>query len=97
MISNGDSPAGPSMMSPEMYQTFALPYEKKVCDWSHQQGLPYLLHICGNTDIILDDMISVGVDVLELDYLTKYYELKNCLLFLILRYWNKEKETAVYQ
>lgn len=70
MISNGDSPAGPSMMSPEMYQTFALPYEKKVCDWSHQQGLPYLLHICGNTDIILDDMISVGADVLELDYLT---------------------------
>lgn len=70
MISNGDSPAGPSMMSPEMYQTFALPYEKKVCDWSHQQGLPYLLHVCGNTDIILDDMISVGADVLELDYLT---------------------------
>ena len=28
------------------------------------------MHICGNTDIILDDMISVGADVLELDYLT---------------------------
>ena len=51
-------------------RVFALPYEKKVCDWSHQQGLPYLLHVCGNTDIILDDMISVGADVLELDYLT---------------------------
>jgi uroporphyrinogen decarboxylase len=28
MVSNGDSPAGPSMISPEKYQQFALPYEK---------------------------------------------------------------------
>lgn len=70
MVSNGDSPAGPSMLSPDMYGKFALPYEKKVCTYAHQCGIPYLLHICGNTDIIIDQMISCGADALELDYKT---------------------------
>ncbi|MEY8607890.1 uroporphyrinogen decarboxylase family protein [Parabacteroides segnis] len=70
MVSNGDSPAGPSMLSPEMYEQFALPYEKKICAYAHQSGIPYLLHICGNTDIIIDQMITCGADALELDYKT---------------------------
>ena len=77
MVSNGDSPAGPEMISPDMYMRYALPYEKKIIDRSHQLDLPYCLHICGNTDIILDGMISSGTDALELDYKTdirKIYE-----------------------
>lgn len=70
MVSNGDSPAGPSMLSPDMYGQFALPYERKVCEYAHQSGIPYLLHICGNTDLIIDQMITCGADVLELDYKT---------------------------
>ena len=70
MLSNGDSPAGPSMISPETYIKYALPYEKRVCDHAHSLGLPYLLHICGNTDLILEQMASVGTDALELDYKT---------------------------
>lgn len=73
MVSNGDSPAGPSMLSPDMYERFALPYEKKVCEYAHQLGIPYLLHICGNTDIIIDQMITCGADVLELDYKTNIH------------------------
>lgn len=70
MVSNGDSPAGPCMLSPDMYEQFALPYEKKICAYAHQSGVPYLLHICGNTDLIIDQMIRCGADVLELDYKT---------------------------
>jgi uroporphyrinogen decarboxylase len=33
-------------------------------------GLPYVLHICGNTSLILEDMVSTGADGLELDYKT---------------------------
>lgn len=73
MVSNGDSPAGPSMLSPDMYGRFALPYEKKVCEYAHQLKIPYLLHICGNTDIIIDQMITCGADVLELDYKTNIH------------------------
>ncbi len=70
MVSNGDSPAGPSMVSPEMYQRFAWPAEKKVCEAAHAKGLPWLLHICGNTDLILPAMNTLGCDAVELDYLT---------------------------
>lgn len=70
MLSNGDSPAGPEMISPEMYTKFALPFEKRVVEKAHQCGLPYVLHICGNTDIILEQMMESGADALELDQKT---------------------------
>lgn len=70
MVSNGDSPAGPEMISPEMYEQFALPYEKIVIETAHELGLPYTLHICGNTDLILNKMIETGADAFELDYKT---------------------------
>ena len=70
MVSNGDSPAGPEMISPEMYRKFALPYEKRVVEVAHGLGLPYTLHICGKTDVILKDMLRTGANCLELDYKT---------------------------
>lgn len=70
MLSNGDSPAGPEMISPDMYVKYAMPYEKKIADLSRDLGLPYALHICGNTDVILDAMLETGSDAFELDYKT---------------------------
>ncbi len=70
MISNGDSLAGPDLISPDFYRKYALPYEKKIAAYATAKGLPYLLHICGNVNQILDDMVTVGADVLELDYKT---------------------------
>ncbi len=80
MVSNGDSPAGPAMISAEMYEKYALPYEKRIADAAHKNGLPYTLHICGNTDIILESMKKTESDAFELDYLTdinKIYDLCN--------------------
>jgi MtaA/CmuA family methyltransferase len=70
MVSNGDSPAGPSMISPEMYEKFAMPYERQIVDLAHSLGLPYALHICGDTGLILDRMLLTGADAFELDYKT---------------------------
>jgi uroporphyrinogen decarboxylase len=70
MVSNGDSPAGPEMISPDQYLKYALPYEKILADKAGELGLPHLLHICGNTDIILEHMIETGSKVVELDYKT---------------------------
>jgi MtaA/CmuA family methyltransferase len=70
MVSNGDSPAGPEMISPYMYEKFALPYEKSVVDHAHMLGMPYTLHICGNTSVILEKMLRTGSDAFELDYKT---------------------------
>lgn len=70
ILSNGDSPAGPDMISPAMYRVFAQPYEKEMVALAHDLGKPYVLHICGNTSAILPDMAVTGADGLELDYKT---------------------------
>jgi uroporphyrinogen decarboxylase len=70
MISNGDSPAGPDMISPAMYRKYALPYQRKIADLAHELGKSYMLHICGSTEAILEDMLETGADAFELDYKT---------------------------
>lgn len=70
MVSNGDSPAGPDLISPVLYREFAQPYERRLADEAHRLGLPYALHICGNTTLILEGMLATGADALELDYKT---------------------------
>ena len=70
MTSNGDSVAGPELISPAMYRAFALPYEKRIVNCAHELKLPYILHICGNTDAIIEDMLATGSDGLELDHRT---------------------------
>jgi uroporphyrinogen decarboxylase len=74
MVSNGDSPAGPEMISPEMYEEFAMPYEKKVVETAHQAGMFYTLHICGNTELILEHMLKTGADAFEIDYKTDMHK-----------------------
>ena len=74
MVSNGDSPAGPEMISPEMYEQFAMPYEKIVVEAAHKAGLTYTLHICGNTELILDMMVKTGADAFEIDYKTDMHK-----------------------
>jgi len=70
MVSNGDSPAGPEMISADMYLKYALPYEKRIVDAAHKAYKPYTLHICGNTEVILEHMLLTGADAFELDYKT---------------------------
>jgi uroporphyrinogen decarboxylase len=70
MLSNGDSPAGPDLISPAMYRTFAQAPERAIIERVHALGKPYALHICGNTTAILADILDTGADVLELDYKT---------------------------
>lgn len=70
ILSNGDSAAGSDVVSPDIYRRFALPWERRIVEQSHRLGLPYVLHICGNTEPILEDMLHTGADGLELDYKT---------------------------
>jgi MtaA/CmuA family methyltransferase len=86
MLSNGDSGAGPELVSPSLFRRYALPFEGRIAEVSHVLGLPYVLHICGNTSAILDDMIATGADGLELDYRTDprsaHGKMKDRVLFI---------------
>lgn len=70
MLSNGDSVASPDLLAPRMYRRYALPYARRIVDVAHRMKLDYILHICGNTTPIIDDMLATGADGLELDFKT---------------------------
>ena len=65
----GDSLAGPSMISPEMYREFALePETLLVKEVQEDYGIPFSIHICGNTNAIIGDMAATGAKILEVDW-----------------------------
>lgn len=62
----GDSVAG--LLNRELFEEFALPYEKEVARGLSDLGIPVFLHICGDTGHIVDLMAQTGFQGLEVDY-----------------------------
>jgi len=67
MIGAGDAAA--SLISPELFSEFALPYEKKVCDAIHKKNGLVKLHICGNTTRLLELLVQNGADLYNVDHM----------------------------
>jgi MtaA/CmuA family methyltransferase len=67
MIGAGDAAA--SLISSEHYREFALPYEQRICQAVHDAGGLVKLHICGNTNALLDDMPQSGADLFNVDHM----------------------------
>ena len=66
LTSVGDSAAGQSVVSPEIYNRLAQPAEK---EYKRLLGSGLLsIHICGKTDQIIAGMVATGAEVLELDH-----------------------------
>ena len=70
MTSFGDSSCGPDLISPEMYRKFAFPYHIKLREALKKENIPSLIHICGNLDLICEDIASLSFEGVELDYKT---------------------------
>jgi uroporphyrinogen decarboxylase len=66
----GDSLSGPDVVSPELYREFAHPHARRVIEKLEGEGAIVAYHICGRTDAILPDMISLGASILEIDQKT---------------------------
>ena len=64
----GDSLAGPNLISPEMYREFALEPERLLVKEVQDYGIPFSIHICGNTNEIIEDMGTTGAKILEVDW-----------------------------
>ncbi len=68
ITSIGDALAGPSLIAPETYRRLAWHPEKQLTEDIRAYGIPFSIHICGNTTDIIEDMGKTGADVLELDW-----------------------------
>ena len=67
IIVTGDDYAGRigTLMSPEHFREFILPYIKKAVDLTHDLGSYFIKHTDGNLWKILDDIVGAGIDVLD--------------------------------
>src|SRR5208282_4356230 len=66
IIGVGDAAA--SLVGPQIYEEFVLPYEKRLVDGLHALGTKVRLHICGNTSRILAGMGSLGCEIVDIDF-----------------------------
>lgn len=64
----GDAYAGPSLISPDMFREFALKPEVRMTRDVQEHGIPFSIHICGDTTGIVEEMASTGARILELDW-----------------------------
>jgi MtaA/CmuA family methyltransferase len=65
-IGIGDAIA--SQLSPELYEKFILPQEKRMVDAIHKAGGLVRLHICGDTTHLLPFISQLGCDIVDLDW-----------------------------
>ena len=59
-----DMMASVSMISPRCYSQSVVPYESELFS---KIRIPTILHICGNVDSIIDDMVSTGVTAISFE------------------------------
>lgn len=58
-----------SQIGPELYRQFANERQTMLVEHIHSLGAIAKLHICGNTDSILEEMITTGADIIDIDHL----------------------------
>jgi uroporphyrinogen decarboxylase len=71
-IGYSEAPASCNLISPEMYRTFVLPYHKQIMNYFKEKKVGLGLHICGNANPILEDMVNTGVTNVSIDTATDF-------------------------
>ncbi len=52
-----------TLVSPDDLRKYCLPWHKRFAAMTHERGLPYFLHSCGDLEAIMEDLIvEVGID-----------------------------------
>ncbi len=65
----GVGDAAASLIGPQFYEEFVLPYEKRMFDGLHEMGAKIRLHICGNITSILSGIGELGCDMIDIDWM----------------------------
>jgi len=50
-----------TFLSTEHMRQYVLPWHKKIVELANSNGLPAILHSCGNLNAIMDDVIGIGI------------------------------------
>lgn len=70
IIGVGDAVA--SVLGPDIYRRWILPYEQKLFEAIHRCGAKGRLHICGDIGPLLDDLRVCGADIVDVDWMVDF-------------------------
>jgi MtaA/CmuA family methyltransferase len=77
MTTCGDSYGGPALIGPGNYETLVFPWERDAASFiQNQLGIPYSIHICGDTHGIHDLWPRTGAACFEVDHKTNIVGLR---------------------
>ncbi|WP_459931621.1 uroporphyrinogen decarboxylase family protein [Desulfosporosinus burensis] len=67
VISISDPTATGEILGPRNFQKFAVPYYQKIIKALHKEGIPIILHICGNASNIVESLNEVKANAVSFD------------------------------
>lgn len=67
VISISDPTATGEILGPRNFQKFAVPYYLKIINALRKEGIPVILHICGNASSIIDSLNGVEANAISFD------------------------------
>ena len=67
IIGIGD--AAVSLISQDLYKEVVLPYEKRIVDAIKDAGGLVRLHICGDINHLLEDIVTLALDIIDIDWM----------------------------
>jgi len=65
MVEIGGGAGSSTVISPSMFETFCLPYDRREVEALHAVGLKVVYHLCGGVMPMLDLVVRTGADGLE--------------------------------
>lgn len=77
MIGVGDSVA--SLISPQMYEQFVLPFETRLFDAIHEAGAVVKLHVCGDISNSIGLMARTGCEIIDVDWMVPLDEARTAV------------------
>lgn len=64
----GEGPASSSIISPQQYERFVLPFQKELVKAMRRKGIYSIIHICGDINNSLHLIAETTTDAIDLDY-----------------------------
>jgi MtaA/CmuA family methyltransferase len=71
IIGAGDAVA--SVLGPDIYREWILPYERKIFAEIRRRGAKGRLHICGDIGPLLNDLNTCGADIVDIDWMVDFH------------------------
>jgi len=70
IIGVGDAVA--SVLGPNIYREWILPYERRLFSEIRQHGAIGRLHICGDITLLIDELKTCGADIIDIDWMVDF-------------------------